>query len=430
MSESEDTADLLTVDQAISIIDNTPVEPRLIDLPLQEAQGLRLAQDLPADRDYPPFDKALMDGFAVRCEDVATLPAELALVGEIAAGSSASRPLEQGEAMAIMTGAPLPPGADGVVPVEDVASADVRLGGKIRILRADSPGRYVSTAGSDARAGAVLVPAGAKLDAAQLAVAASVGAARVKACAAPRVAVISTGDEIVPFNQTPVPAQIRGCNGIMLTALLRRLDCRPVDLGLLPDRRDAIRQALIKGMQLDAVAVSGGMSMGRYDFVPTLLAELGVEMKITKLRIKPGKSFVFGIIDRAALARKLVELDEMPLQGNPGGACYVFGLPGNPVSAFVCTVRLVSRLLDRLAGGRPEDRWLAGRLGSPLAANGPREFYQPATLERNHTGLIVHPMEWKGSADIFTLANADALLPRRENEPAQVPGVTVSVLEI
>ena len=428
MSEPE-VSDLLTVDQAISIIDSTPLEALVADVPLQDARGLVLAEDLSADRDYPPFDKSLMDGFAVRSADVKSIPAELKLVSEIPAGAAAERALQAGEAMAIMTGAPLPQGADGVVPVENVADASVGIGATVRILRADLPQRYVSRAGADMRAGTLVLKAGIRMESPQLAVAATIGAARLKVHPLPRVAIFSTGNELVGFDRKPELTQTRSSNNIMLTALLHRLHARPVDMGMIPDKPEAIRQALIRGMMLDALIVTGGMSMGKYDFVPGLLGELGVEMKIRKLRIKPGKPFIFGIIDRASIQSHLKKWEEMPIPGDPSGPCYVFGLPGNPVSGFVCTLRLVSRLLSRLGGSMPQDNWLPARLAAPVAPNGPREFYQPATLEYAPDGLVAHPLDWKGSADVFTLANADALILRPENAPALAAGATVPCLK-
>ena len=175
MSEP-DVSDLLTVAQAIAIIDATPVQPRIVEVPLGDADGLVLAQDIRADRDYPPFDKSLMDGYAVRCADVAQTPVELRVIGEIAAGTIAARGLAKGEAFAIMTGAPMPDGADGVVPVEDTQ----RVGDNVRIAKASAPDRFITRCGNDIGSGAVVLEGGMKLGPAQLAVAASVGAASVK----------------------------------------------------------------------------------------------------------------------------------------------------------------------------------------------------------------------------------------------------------
>jgi molybdopterin molybdotransferase len=302
--------------------------------------------------------------------------------------------------MSIMTGAPLPHGADAVVPVEDAQ----RAGEIVRIAHATSAGRFIARRGNDMRGGEVVLEAGMRMGAAQIAVAASVGAGRVRMFAKPRAAVLATGDELVPFDQTPIGAQIRESNSIMLSSLLRRFGCEVSDLGMVRDEPTLIRDALVRAMEHDVLFVTGGMSMGVYDYVPKILRDLGVELRITKLRIKPGKPFVFGV-----------------KQTN-----FVFGLPGNPVSGFVCTVRLASRLIARLCGSTVCETWSEGVLTEALPANGPREFYQPVFVAESR----VRPLSWKGSADVFTLARANGLMARAENEAALPAGTRVRVLEI
>src|SRR5665213_292630 len=422
--------ELLSVQQAIRIIDQAPVAPRTARVPLEAAVGLRLADDLTADRDYPPFLKSLMDGYAVRRVDVGALPAELRVVGEVAAGASSHRALEAGEAMAIMTGAPLPTGADGVVPVEDVEQR-VPIGEIVRILRAPASPRYTAAPASDCPAGRVVLKAGTMLGPRQIAVAAAIGADEVLCFARPRVAVLGTGDEIVPVYQTPGPWQIRDSNTPMLAALLRNLGCEVADVGTVRDDPEETRAALRHGLSFDALFVTGGMSMGEYDYVPRLLAELGVELKITKLRIKPGKPFVFGSLSPTS------SNEQQSSRAPRTTPTYVFGLPGNPVSAFVCTVRLASRLAARMGGGLPIERWVTGRLTEGLPANGPREFYQPAiraVAPGHHSGqsefASITPLAWTGSADLFTLASANVLLVRAEDDSLAPKGTLVRVLEI
>lgn len=400
MSEP-DVSELLSVQQAIAILDATPAEPWTVRVKLADALGNCLAADLVADRDAPPFDKSLMDGFAVRCEDLATSN-ELKLIGEIAAGSAPPHSLQPGEAVAIMTGAPLPHGADGVVPVEYSQKIDPS---RVKFTKLPVPGRFIARQGDDCRKGETLLKTGDRLLAAQLAVAASVGAAELEVFAKPRVGILATGNEIVAIDQTPSPHQIRNSNNVMLVSLLHQLRCDARDLGIVTDDALELRTAIELGIAgNDVLLVSGGMSMGEYDFVPRVLGDLGFDLKITKLRIKPGKPFVF-----ATKGKKIV-----------------FGLPGNPVSSFCCTLRLVSRILTRLGGGRIEERWLRGTLAHDLPANGVREFYQPAKVDNG----VVTPLAWKGSADIFTLAAANALLVREENDPARAAGDTVTALEI
>ena len=410
-----DIAALLSVRQGIQVLDATAVRPRTLRVPLAASDGLRLATSLFADRDYPPFDKSQMDGYAVRKVDVSALPAELRIVGEVAAGQLPSRSVGPGEAIAIMTGAQIPEGADGVVPVEDVEKLNSNI---VRIFRiGGDPARFIARRGSDCKAQALVLKTGTRMGPAQIAVAASIGASEVDVFARPRVALLATGDELTPAGEEPGPAAIRNSNSPMLMSLLKQLGCEVTDLGAVPDHPDVIRQALQNGLVYDALFVTGGMSMGEYDFVPGLLKEIGVDLKITKLRIKPGKPFVFGVCE--------------------SGRGFVFGLPGNPVSGFVCTVRLASRILARLGGGEIEEAWVTGVLDADLPANGPREFYLPVRYARTgHAGDLpsafppVSPLKWKGSADLFTLAQANGLLVRGENEAALSKGTVVRMLAI
>jgi molybdopterin molybdotransferase len=401
-----DVSNLLSVQQAIEILDAAPVSPRPIRVPLAEARGLRLAAEIVSDRDYPPFDRSLMDGYAVRCADIANAPADLPVAGTIAAGAALPPPLSAGAAVAIMTGAPMPAGADCVIPVEDTNRLDD--GRRVRIGHALAPGRYIARRGSDCAAGRMVLSKGVKLTPAAIAVAASVGAHVVDVFARPTCAVLSTGDEIVPLDATPGPTQIRNSNSAMLVALLDRLGADARDLGIIFDDPQRIRSAIETAIgQHDITFITGGMSMGEFDFVPRVLREIGVQLKITKLRIKPGKPFVFGTMSPR----------------------FVFGLPGNPVSGFACTLRLCSRLIARLAGAAAADaeRWVTAPLAEALEASGPREFYQPAVLREDGDLL---PLKWKGSADIYTLAQANALLVRPESDPPQQAGATVRALLI
>jgi molybdopterin molybdotransferase len=428
---------LIPVSEALDLLDSVPATPRTVEVDLHAAQGLVLAEDLRADRDYPPFDKSLMDGYAVRAADVPAPDTDLTVVGEIPAGAWPTRPLLAKQAFAIMTGAPLPPGADAVVPVEQTVRPSHDT---VRILELPRPGRYIAPTGHDARAGAVVLHAGQRLEAPQLATAATVGAARVTVFARPRAAVLSTGDELVPYDHSPADGQIRNSNSLMLMSLLWTLGCDVTDAGHAPDDPQAIARAIQSALEdHDLLFISGGMSMGDHDYAPAILKQLGVQLLITKLRIKPGKPFVFGIL-AAPSAGGGTSVPSSPLpppdpqapignrQSAIGNPKYIFGLPGNPVSSFACTVRLASRLIARLRGLPPQDRWTTAQLATPLPANGPREFYQPGRRDA-HTRLA-HPLHWKGSADVFTLSQATGLLVRPENQPPLDTGASVTILEL
>ncbi len=345
-----DVSDLMTVEQAMGIVDAAEVRLRAQRVGLERCEGLYLAEDLTSDRDAPPFDKSLMDGYAVRAGDLERGPRELTVVDRIAAGESAASPLGEGEAMAIMTGAPLPAGADAVVPIEQTEK--IEGDNRVRFGEPTGLGRFVARQGSDAAAGSVVLKAGTRLGAAQVAVAASIGMVNVPVYRAPSVAVLGTGDELVLPEQVPAANQIRSCNNAMLMTLLLRQPCRAIDLGLVRDDPALIGERIEAGLEQDVLLISGGMSMGQRDYVPGILRRLGAEMKITKLRIKPGKPFVFAKM--------------------PGGK-YVFGLPGNPVSAFVCTIFLVSRLLEKMAGGTARREMRSGAAGA--FARGERESH-------------------------------------------------------
>jgi molybdopterin molybdotransferase len=397
-----DVSDLIGVNEAMSIIDGVQVQPRAIHVPLDQSQGLFLAQELRSDRDSPPFDKAQMDGYAVRAADVTNVPRELAIAETVPAGTSAGSSLQPGQAIAIMTGAPIPSGADAVIPVEQTEKV---AGNRVVVKTTTAVGRFIAPRGSDAKANTVVLPSGSRIGPAQIAVAASTGATNLLVNVAPSVGVLGTGDELVPSDQTPTGPQIRSSNNAMLIALLKRFPCTATDLGIVRDDPALIEKSIRSGLSHDVLLITGGMSMGERDFVPTILRQLGGELKITKLRFKPGKPFVFAVL--------------------PGGK-FVFGLPGNPVSAFVCTLCLVSRLLTRMAGGPPATPTHLAPLSKPLPVNGPRAFFQPAIFD----GRTIKPLDWKGSADIFTLSQANSLLIRPENQPQLNAGEMVEFLSL
>jgi molybdopterin molybdotransferase len=346
--------------------------------------GLVLAADVRADRDSPPFDKSLRDGYAVRSADTG----DRRVVEEIAAGAVPTKAVGEGEAARIFTGAPIPAGADAVVMQEDVEllpSGRVQIGGPVR------PGQWVYRSGSEMRAGEVVIPAGTVLTVTAAGLLASVGRTELSVFLGPRINVLATGNELVPPAQTPGPGRIRNSNGPMLAAAAQR--CWPAvgcDLGIAPDDPVELAQRIdIALYEADVLLIAGGVSVGDYDLVPKVLAELGVEIHFRQVRMKPGKPLLFGT----------------------KGDTLVFGLPGNPVSAFVCFELFVRPALRKLAGHPdPGPRTVRLPLAAPVAEVNDRPTYRPAKLEVAEVGWEVRPLPWGGAPDLRSLLTADALV--------------------
>lgn len=294
--------------------------------PLAHALGLVTAEPIVSNQPVPPFANTAMDGFAVRSGDTAGAPVTLTVVGTIAAGAPPDIPVGAGEAVRIMTGAPIPPGADAVVMVERTESAEDN--GTVLILKQAEPGDHVRPPGEDVAAGQEVFPAGSALTAGHLGVLASVGAYEPVVYRRPRVGVLSTGDELVDDGRELAPGQIRDSNRRTLLALLAGTGCTPVDLGLVRDDERAITDAIERGIaECDALITSGGVSVGDFDFVKLVLDKLG-DMRWMQVAIKPAKPLAFGVVD-----------------GKP-----VFGLPGNPVSSMVSFELFARPGLRKLAG--------------------------------------------------------------------------------
>lgn len=299
-----------------------------VRVPLDEALGLTTSEAIVSAEAVPPFANTAMDGYAVRAADTAGAPVALTVVGTIAAGAPPDIPVAEGEAVRIMTGAPIPPGADAVVMVERTQAAED--GGTVVVEQAASVGDHVRPAGEDVAAGAEVFPAGTRLGPGHLGVLASVGLFDVPVYRRPRVGVLSTGDELVDDGRALQPGQIRDSNRHTLLALVRSAGCEPVDLGVAPDNEGVITQTLERSLaQCDALLTSGGVSVGDFDYVKVVLDKLsGGSMRWMQVAIKPAKPLAFGVIE-----------------GKP-----VFGLPGNPVSSMVSFELFARPGLNVLAG--------------------------------------------------------------------------------
>ena len=414
-----------TVETAQRLVSSNVKPGPCVLVPLGEALGRVLAEPVLCDIDYPPFDKVMMDGYAVRAADVSRLgrrsacashaddPAgtypTLRIVGRIAAGHEPAGPLGEGEAIQVNTGAPMPPGADAVVKVEDTErSAD---GSMVSVRTEVPPGRHMDPRGKYVSAGSVVIGAGTRMGPGQVAVAAAAGAAELITYRQPRVAILVTGDELVDISETPAGPQIRNSNGHMLGALVRGCHARPMHLGVVGDDRGAMAERIERGLEADLLCISGGISMGEFDFVPEVLAACGVRILVHKMTIKPGKPTMFGVTE--------------------SGVC-VFALAGNPIGCFVGFWLLVRGAIE--AGeGRP-GRFpvaLSARLVGSCKATADRQTYLPVRLEVDgRGGLSAESLSWQGSGDPFGFCEANGLIVRPPGAAAADSGDAVSVIAL
>jgi molybdopterin molybdotransferase len=420
---------MITVDEAMSLV-LEHARPRPSQwVPLTESVDLVLAEDVASDVDSPPHDKAMVDGYAVRSADLANGAAALTVVEEVPAGAVPTRPLAASQATRIMTGAPIPDGADAVVMLER-GTCQRDASGRELVRIADErfrPGQHIMRRGESMRCGETVLHRGKLLGPADIGLLAEVGRARVAAIPAPRVAVLATGNELVPADQRPAAGQIRNSNGPMLAAAIRRAGGVALDLGIARDAPDALREPISQGLQADVLVLAGGVSAGAFDLVPGMLAELGVRQVFHKVRLKPGKPIWFGT---------------RPAEGPPGdaasasgaaaGETLVFGLPGNPVSSLVCFFLFVRLAMLRLRGHEPPARSpIRARLTAPFMHRGDRPTFYPARWSRQRDGVLeVTPLRWAGSADLRGFAQAEALIAFAAGERSYQTGDEVDVLPL
>jgi molybdopterin molybdotransferase len=349
-------------------------------VPLDQAHGRVLTEAVRADRNYPALRRSLRDGFAIHAADV---PGVLRIRGEVRAGEDAQSPLTSGEALEIMTGAPVPDGADAVVMVEHVT----RDGNQVRIERPAEPGQFINERGAEARTGSVLIPEGTRVDASHVATLAMTGHNSVQVAARPSVAVLATGDEIVGLDETPAPHQVRNSNSYMLAALVHASGGRATILPIARDTKQALAPLLETGLQHDMLLISGGVSAGKYDLVKPTLRELGIKFHFERVRVQPGQPTAFGT------------LGDKP----------VFGLPGNPGSTLITYQLFARAALDLLSGVRdPLLPLLSARFEVPFRHKPGLTRFLPALLSPD--GQHLRHIPWQGSSDVPALAKANAFL--------------------
>ena len=365
-----------TVIHAVRVAPKPPIE----DTPLLSAMGRVLAETVSADRDSPALSRSVRDGFAVRAAD---LPGELDVIGEVRAGERFAGEVAAGQALAIMTGAPLPSGADAVVMVENA----VPSGRRVRIPQPAQPGQNVNPRGCEAAAGVPLLHAGKRLDYADIALLASVGHARVRVYRKPVAAIVPTGDEVVEVADTPLDFEVRNSNAYALAAQAIRAGGRVKIFPIAHDRVEHTREIIERALDCDLLLVSGGVSAGKYDVVEPVLREMGATFYFDRVLIQPGQPLVFG-----SVAGK-----------------FFFGLPGNPASTML-TFELFARAALELLGGQ-EDVYLTmpfARLTREFRHRPGITRFLPARLSAD--GAEVTPVAWHGSADIPAMARANAFL--------------------
>jgi molybdopterin molybdotransferase len=368
---------------------------------LLSALGMVLAEPVQADRDQPPFARSTRDGFACRAADLGgSAPVEI--IGSIRAGDAAAIEVIGGTAVEIMTGAPVPSGADCVVMVEHVEREVDRL--QLASGRSIAPGENIIPMGAEAHAGAVIVPAGTRLFPAQIAAAAACGATHLSVFARPRVAIVATGDELVEVDQKPLPQQIRNSNSYSLAAQVVATGAEPVRLPIARDERGHLEAIIRSALENDLLLLSGGVSMGKYDLVEEVLLSLGAEFFFTGALIQPGKPVVFGKL----------------------GERYFFGLPGNPVSTMVTFLLFVEPLLGALCGDawRPP-RFAQGALATDVHVKTGLTRFLPARLRSDFT---VEPVSWQGSGDLANTSRSNCFLVVPADRPLLAAGETVTIL--
>lgn len=390
---------LLPVDEALArILSGAGLLPAET-VAIGEAGGRVLAKPVFARRNQPPFDMSAMDGYAFRAADGAKVGARLTVIGEAAAGHAFSGEVGPGQAVRIFTGAPLPVGADTILIQEDARLIE---GGSVEVGEAVRHGRHIRRKGLDFESGSTVLEAGRLLDPAALALAAAANNSTLSVVSRPLVAILATGDELVPPGVEPGPDQIVASNNLAIAEIVRLGGGRVLDLGIVPDNRARIAEAVAAARTAGAaiIVTLGGASVGDHDLVQGVLRASGVAMDFWRIAMRPGKPLMYGRLDGA----------------------HVLGLPGNPVSAIVCARLFLTPLVARL-GGLP---WQAdiceGVLGADVQANDQRRDYVRARAIRVGDKLVVTPLPLQDSSMLSALAASEALLIREPHEPAALAG--------
>jgi molybdenum cofactor synthesis domain-containing protein len=401
---------MISVAEAIQIIRQQTVPLPTERVRIEQTLRRVLAADVIADTDLPPFDRAQMDGYAVRAQDVKEAPVRLRIAGESAAGKGWHHQLEEGQAVRIMTGAPVPAGADSVQQVE--LTTELKDGTVVELLETVETGKSIVKRGSEITAGEVVLRAGTPINAAMMAVLAAFGYAQVEVFRKPRVAVLATGSELVPVDQKPGQDQIRDSNNYSISAYAELAGAITERMPVTGDDTSLLKKQIAEAAKrCEVIVTSGGVSMGVYDVTKAALKELGAEIFFERVALRPGKPTVFARLPNGTL---------------------VFALPGNPVSVSV-TFNLFARtaMLAMQGTAEPELKRETAVLARSVKGTVDRESYLPAQLTTNDDAeLVAFPLKWGGSSDFVAFAWTTALVVVPANVKAIEPGSLVSVLRL
>ncbi len=375
---------------------------------LHDGFGRVLSQDIPALVTHPAFDNSAMDGYAVRHRDIETIGAELIVIGQSAAGHGFKGEMKAGEAVRIFTGAPVPAGADTVIIQEDTERLP---GNRIRTKFVPGKGRHIRLAGQDFASGEAVLSAGDILDTGRLTVAAGMNQPSLPVFKRPRVAILATGDELVPPGSKPGADQIIASNSFGVGAIARDNGAEVIDLGIVRDDRDAISARIRQAQEadVDVIVTLGGASVGDHDLVQSTLIACGMTLDFWRIAMRPGKPLMVGQL----------------------GTATVLGLPGNPVSSLVCALLFLEPLTRKLARLPVRDRMANARLASPLPGNDVRQDYVRARLSRDSEGtLLAHPFSRQDSSMMKVFAQSDCLIVRRPHAAEAPAGTSCDILRL
>jgi molybdopterin molybdotransferase len=400
---------MISVDQALQKIMSRLPECRPTECMLSNSVGHILAEDVQSDIDSPPYDKSLVDGYAVLAEDVKQ-DVVLDVLEEVLAGQTPTKSIHPKAAIQIMTGAPLPPGANAVVMVEQTSRDQQKV-----IIHQDTiqPEANIMRQATSLSQGETILSQGTLIRPIEVGILAEIGCTNVPVYQPPKLAIISTGDELVQATTTPQAGQIRNSNGPLLQALATSFGAKAQSLGIGLDNFETLSDLVATGLESDILILSGGVSAGVKDLVPAVLERHGVEQVFHKLKLKPGKPLWFGVLSSA---------DRQTM---------VFGLPGNPVSSLVCFLLFVAPVIFRMRGKTSEClQETTAYLTADFQQRGDRPTYFPAQLTERNGNRYVTPLAWKGSADQRTLSEANALAFFKAGNQLYPNGEEISVFKI